>query len=90
MDSNPKDTNEDTAPQLPPILDVLLTPGSSLHPTFLLAVDGAFALLLVVLVSLAIATRGNVHLFALIGIEGALWASIKWYVSYQRYHGQCC
>lgn len=57
----------------------ILTPGSSLHPTFLLILDGAFALLLCVFLGLLVLTRGNVHIFALIGIEGCLWASIKWW-----------
>lgn len=58
----------------------ILTPGSSLHPTFLFLVDGAFGALLLVLLSLAIMTRGNLHFFALMAIEVALWASVKWFV----------
>ncbi|CCL99177.1 uncharacterized protein FIBRA_01192 [Fibroporia radiculosa] len=58
----------------------VLTPGSSLHPTFLLVVDGAFGALLVVLLALAAVTRGNLHFFALILIELGLWASVKWFV----------
>lgn len=59
-------------------LSNILAPGSSLHPTFLLAVDSVLALLTLTLVSLVIATGGNVHLVALLFIELALWVSIKW------------
>ncbi|KAK0205637.1 hypothetical protein IW262DRAFT_1253297, partial [Armillaria fumosa] len=58
----------------------ILTPGSSLHPTFLLILDVSFAVLLVVLVLLLFLTSGNVHFIGLIGIELALWASVKWCV----------
>ncbi|KZT13132.1 uncharacterized protein LAESUDRAFT_710199 [Laetiporus sulphureus 93-53] len=58
----------------------ILTPGSSLNPTFLLLLDAAFGALLLVLLSLAVATRGNIHLISLMGIELALWASVKWFV----------
>ena len=58
----------------------ILTPGSSLHPTFLLILDGAFALLLCVFLGLLFLTRGNIHICALILIEVCLWASVKWYV----------
>jgi hypothetical protein len=58
--------------------DTILTPGSSLHPTFLLVLDGAFAALFLVLTSLAFLTAGNVHILALMGIELALWGSVKW------------
>lgn len=61
-------------------LDNILTPGSSLNPTFLFIVDGALGLLLVVLLSLFILTRGNLHLLFLMVIECCLWASIKWCV----------
>jgi len=66
---------------VPSFFSNILTPGSSLHPTFLLLVDGAFAMLLLVLISLAVITRGNVHFFALMMIEVALWASVKWFVN---------
>lgn len=56
----------------------ILKPGSSLNPTFLAALDGIFAALLLVLLSLAYLTSGNPHLFALTGIELGLWASVKW------------
>jgi len=56
----------------------ILKPGSSLNPTFLLIVDGAFTFLLVVFIALAFMTAGNIHIFALMGIELALWASVKW------------
>jgi len=59
----------------------VLAPGSSLNPTFLVVVDGVLALLALTLVSLVIATGGNVHLIALLVIELALWVSIKWFVN---------
>ncbi|TEB35455.1 hypothetical protein FA13DRAFT_1788093 [Coprinellus micaceus] len=59
----------------------ILTPGSSLHPTFQIILDGAFAALFTILLTLAILTSGNPHIFALIIIELALWASVKWFVN---------
>lgn len=56
----------------------ILKPGSSLNPTFLAIVDGAFVFLFLVFVALAFMTAGNIHIFALMGIEMALWASVKW------------
>ena len=63
------------------IFSTLLTPGSSLHPTLLLLLDAAFLALFLLFLSLAIATEGNVHIMALMAIEIALWASVKWCVS---------
>ncbi len=59
-------------------LSAVLTPGSSLNPTFLLIVDGVLALLALALVSLIVAPRGSVHSIALLLVERALWVSIKW------------
>ncbi|CAL1702146.1 unnamed protein product [Somion occarium] len=59
----------------------ILAPGSSMHPTFLLILDGAFAVLLFVLLGMAVLTKGNIHVLALIAIEGCLWASVKWFVN---------
>ncbi|KAF8559018.1 hypothetical protein OG21DRAFT_1392886, partial [Imleria badia] len=56
----------------------VLKPGSSLHPSFLLAVDCAFALLFLAFTWSAYLTNGNVHFFVLMAIEIALWASVKW------------
>ena len=58
----------------------ILKPGSSLNPTFLTVLDGAFILLFLVFIVLAFLTSGNMHLFVLMGIELALWASVKWCV----------
>lgn len=58
--------------------DQILEPGSSLHPTFLLIVDAAFTVLLLVFIVLAVLTGGNLHVFALMAIELGLWASVKW------------
>ncbi|KZT74543.1 hypothetical protein DAEQUDRAFT_761384 [Daedalea quercina L-15889] len=63
------------------LFSTLLTPGSSLHPTLLLLLDVAFFALFLVFLSLAIVTRGNVHLLVLMLIEVALWVSVKWFVS---------
>ncbi|KZP24578.1 hypothetical protein FIBSPDRAFT_1042042 [Athelia psychrophila] len=62
-------------------LDNILTPGSSLNPTFLLIVDAAFTFLLLVFIMLAYLTGGSIHVFALMGIEFCLWASVKWFVN---------
>jgi uncharacterized membrane protein len=64
--------------QNPSFFANILTPGSSLHPTFLLILDSAFGLLLVVLIALAFLTKGNIHIFALMGVEIILWGSVKW------------
>ncbi|KAK7049693.1 hypothetical protein VNI00_005724 [Paramarasmius palmivorus] len=58
----------------------ILTPGSSLHPTFQLILDAAFIALFVILLGLFFVTGGNVHIAGLIGIELCLWASVKWFV----------
>jgi len=60
--------------------ETLLTPGSSLHPTSLLILDGAFTALFFVFLMLLWLSSGSIHVWALIGIEMALWASVKWYV----------
>ncbi|KAF8271001.1 hypothetical protein EI94DRAFT_1721687 [Lactarius quietus] len=62
-------------------LSTVLTPGSSLNPTFLLLVDGVLALLALTLVSLIVVSGGSVHPIALLLIELALWVSIKWFVN---------
>jgi len=67
-----------------PVLSHILTPGSSLHPTFLLIVDAVFAFLLLVLILLAFITGGNPHFFVLICISLGLWASVKWFVNELR------
>lgn len=59
-------------------LGSILQPGSSLHPVFLYILDGAFTALLLVFIVLAFVTSGNPHIFALMFIELALWASVKW------------
>ncbi|KIM68702.1 hypothetical protein SCLCIDRAFT_1208901 [Scleroderma citrinum Foug A] len=59
---------------------LILKPGSSLHPTFLLVVDCAFTALFFVFVWLAFLTRGNIHFFVLMIIELLLWGSVKWFV----------
>jgi len=59
----------------------MLKPGSSLNPAFLAVVDAAFVSLFLVFVGLAFVTSGNFHIFALMAIELALWASVKWFVN---------
>jgi hypothetical protein len=78
------DTGEEAEePQFSPFFGSILEPGSSFSPTFLLAVDGSFTALFVVLVTFAVLTRGNFHLVFLTLIELAFWASVKWYVKYR-------
>ena len=59
-------------------LSDLLKPGSSLNPSSILVLDCILGALLVVLLSLAYFTSGNGHILALIAVELALWASLKW------------
>jgi hypothetical protein len=73
--SHTEPESEDT-----PFFSQILKPGSSLHPTFLLIVDCAFLLLLLVFIALIFITGGNLHVFALIAIELGLWGSVKWCV----------
>jgi hypothetical protein len=63
----------------------ILKPGSSLNPTFLAILDGAFVCLFCVLLVLAYLTAGNPHMFALMVIELGLWASVKWYMRFLHY-----
>ncbi|KAM6490513.1 hypothetical protein JOM56_013856 [Amanita muscaria] len=72
--------HEEPPPSSTSFLDQVLQPGSSLQPNFLLAVDVAFTLLFLVLVTLLYLTAGNLHVVALILVELALWASVKWCV----------
>jgi hypothetical protein len=65
----------------PDFFSEILKPGSSLDPKFLFVLDSAFVALLFILLALAVLTAGNLHIFALIAIELALWASVKWYRS---------
>ncbi|KAH8830177.1 hypothetical protein DL96DRAFT_1707013 [Flagelloscypha sp. PMI_526] len=65
-------------------LSEILKPGSSLHPIFTLCVDIAFSLLLVVLLTCAFVTQGNIHFIALTLIALALWASVKWFIAELR------
>jgi len=60
-------------------LTQILDPGSSLHPTFLLILDGVLGALFLLLLLLLIVSE-NVHFLALLGIELGLWASIKWFL----------
>ncbi|KAF9644399.1 hypothetical protein BDM02DRAFT_3121964 [Thelephora ganbajun] len=75
------DVDDDSGSQFSSFFGTILEPGSSFNPTFLLVVDGAFTSLFVVLVTLAVLTKGNVHLIFLTFIELALWVSVKWYVN---------
>jgi len=59
-------------------LSAILTPGSSLNPTFLLVVDAVLGLLALTLISLIVVSGGSVHPTALLLVELALWVSIKW------------
>lgn len=63
------------------LIDHILTPGSSLSPTFQLILDGAFVALFLIFLALLYLTSGNLHIVGLIAVELALWASVKWYVT---------
>ena len=63
-------------------LSNILRPGSSLQPTFLIIVDCTFLLLLLIFITLALVTSGNLHVLILMAIELCLWASVKWYSFY--------
>jgi len=69
---------QDPQDNLSNFISNILKPGSSLHPTFLLIVDGAFAFLFIIFIILAFMTSGNIHIFGLMGIELCLWGSVKW------------
>ena len=58
----------------------ILKTGSSLHPTFLLILDIAFAVLAFVFLALLFLTGGSIHILILMVIEGCLYASVKWSV----------
>ncbi|KAI8909434.1 ER protein Pkr1-domain-containing protein, partial [Powellomyces hirtus] len=45
------------------------------------AMNMSFAGLFVSLTALAVVTGGNLHVIALIGIAGCLFASVQWWVS---------
>lgn len=61
-----------------PVIDHVLTPGSSLtSSTFRLVFDLAFICLFLVLLGLLTLT-GSIHFAVLIFIEFGLWASVKW------------
>jgi ER protein Pkr1 len=61
-----------------PVVDHILTPGSSLtSPTFTLVLDLAFICLFLVLFGLFTLTK-SIHFAVLIVIELGLWASVKW------------
>ncbi|EKM59617.1 uncharacterized protein PHACADRAFT_181609 [Phanerochaete carnosa HHB-10118-sp] len=78
MPSDVQSPPQETADTSSSFVSQILTPGSSLHPTFLLVLDGAFAVLLCVFLALLFLTGGSIHILVLIGIQGCLWASIKW------------
>ncbi|TDL29468.1 hypothetical protein BD410DRAFT_779871 [Rickenella mellea] len=73
--------SENSADSVVSFFSDILKPGSSLNPNFLIVVDGAFTCLLFVLLMLLWMTAGSIHLFALIAIELALWASVKWFIN---------
>ncbi|KAG8930572.1 hypothetical protein FRC03_003099 [Tulasnella sp. 419] len=84
MDTSSETNNADTsAPPLDDFVSSLLTPGSTRHKFWIAALDAAFAFLLIVFLwqlYLTWGTSNRKHVLALIGIEGCLWASIKWFV----------
>ncbi|KAI0676786.1 hypothetical protein C8Q78DRAFT_1073568 [Trametes maxima] len=84
MDNDTKPTSPSAGPEEETasggFFSTILTPGSSLSPTSLLVLDGAFGSLLLVLFSLFVITHGNLHLLFLMVIECCLWGSVKWFV----------
>jgi hypothetical protein len=84
MDSAAQDTHVDDS-----FLANILTPGSSLHPTFLLVVDVSLATLVFILFSLLALTR-SLHFVALVLITLALWASIKWCATLSSHNAVWC
>ena len=85
LDMDGDDQNASQAKGTPPteyalssLFSGILAPGSSLNPTFLLALDGVLAILLLVLLGLFVVTNYNFHLLFLSIVELCLWASIKW------------
>ncbi|KAG9015781.1 hypothetical protein FRB93_012346 [Tulasnella sp. JGI-2019a] len=73
--SEPESTKEGASGNL---LDNILTPGSTRKPEWVLALNLAFAALFGVFLGLLWITGGNKHIWVMIGIEGCLWASVKW------------
>lgn len=67
-----------------PLLSVLLTPGSSLHPTFILILDVALGSLAVLLLLLLYLSSGNRHFVGLLVVELSLWVTVKWFVNELR------
>lgn len=60
------------------IVDSIFTPGT--NQGLLRAMNASFYALFATLAALLVATRGNVHVVALLTLSVALWASIKWCV----------
>lgn len=60
------------------IVDSIFTPGT--NEGLLRAMNWSFYALFATLSALLVATRGNVHVVALLTLSVALWASIKWCV----------
>ncbi|EJU06225.1 hypothetical protein DACRYDRAFT_103170 [Dacryopinax primogenitus] len=58
----------------------ILTPGSSLRPQFLLALDVVLGFLLFIFLSLLCLTW-SLHFLALMAIDIGLWASVKFFVA---------
>ncbi|TNY19775.1 ER protein Pkr1-domain-containing protein [Rhodotorula diobovata] len=61
------------------IVDSIFTPGT--NEGLLRAMNWSFYALFATLSALLVATRGNVHVVALLTLSVALWASIKWFLA---------
>ncbi|GAA5915746.1 hypothetical protein JCM8208_005658 [Rhodotorula glutinis] len=61
------------------IVDSIFTPGT--NQGLLRAMNASFYALFATLAALLVATRGNVHVVALLTLSVALWASIKWFLA---------
>ena len=76
--STSKGNGEPAADKTEDFFSMLLTPGSSLNPTFLLVLDVAFASLLVLFAALLYLTQGSIHFVVLMLITLGFWGSVKW------------
>ncbi|KAF8341423.1 uncharacterized protein EI90DRAFT_3116559 [Cantharellus anzutake] len=76
-------TSSNRTPSIENAVSHIMTPGSSLDPTFILLLDCSLGLLLSVFVLLLIMSK-SLHFVALIAIELGLWASVKLYVAELR------
>jgi len=78
-DSQPTEGSDPANDVLSFVADIL-TPGSSLRPQFLLALDVVLGFLFFIFLSLLVLTW-SLHFLALMAITVGLWGSVKFYVA---------